>query len=191
MATQQSLDTSQLAKLVGTSPRWIQKLTAEGVLDRARDADGTALRGRYPLRAVTQYCDHLRALAKLDDASQQRYEASRNAKVAAEAEMAQLRLMEYKGTLHRSEHVEFVMTQMLTAFKARAIAIPSRVARLCVGKKFKEIFSLIMTEIELALRELSGYDRSRFQAESAAYMAAQGVELTSTNGQSEAIPVAP
>jgi hypothetical protein len=56
MATPQLIDTSQLAKLCDTSPRWIQKLTTDGILQRARDADGAELRGRYNLLAIRDYC---------------------------------------------------------------------------------------------------------------------------------------
>jgi hypothetical protein len=77
------------------------------------------------------------------------------------------------------------MNNMLTYFKQRVLSIPSRVARLCVGKSFREIFDLLSTEIELALRELSGYDRSRFAAQRAEYLEAQGVDLDSLNGEEE------
>jgi len=185
---QQALDTTQLARLVGITPRHVQRLTQEGIFTRARDTDGNELRGRYPLMAIRAYCDHLRAQMNLTDASQTRYEASRNEKVAAEAEMAQLRLKQYKGELHHSRDVEFVMTNMLTAFKARVLAIPSRVARLCIGKKFREIFDLISSEIELALRELHTYDRSLFAEAGAVYLAKQGVDLGTLNGEAQREP---
>ena len=181
MATPQMIDTSQLAKLVDTTPRWIQKLTNDGVLNRARDADGQELRGRYNLLAVRDYCRYLRSLARLDDASEARYQALRNEKMAAESEMARLHLLEYKGELHQARDIEFIMNNMLTYFKQRVLSIPSRVARLCVGKSFREIYDLLSTEIELALRELSGYDRSRFAAQRAEYLEAQGIDLDSLN----------
>src|SRR6516162_5921823 len=179
MAIQQNLiDTSQLAKLCDTSPRWIQKLTNDGILQRARDADGAELRGRYNLLAIRDYCRYLKSLARLDDASEARWLALRNEKLAAETEMAHMNLAERKGQLHDARDVEFIMNNMLTYFKQRVLSIPSRVARLCVGKTFREIFDLLSTEIELALRELSGYDRSRFAAQRAEYLKAQGVDLS-------------
>jgi len=182
MAIQQNLiDTSQLAKLVDTTPRWIQKLTSDGVLQRARDADGAEIRGRYTLLAIRDYCRYLRSLARLDDASEARWHGLRNEKLAAESEMMQLNLAERKGELHDARDVEFIINNMLTYFKQRVLSIPSRVARLCVGKSFREIFDLLSTEIELALRELSGYDRSRFAAQRAEYLKAQGVDLESLN----------
>ena len=156
----------------------MRKLTSDGVLTRARDAEGEELRGRYNLLAVRDYCRYLRSLARLDDASEARHLALKNEKLAAETEMAHMNLAERKGQLHDARDVEFIMNNMLTYFKQRVLSIPSRVARLCVGKTFREIFDLLSTEIELALRELSGYDRSRFAAQRAEYLKAQGVDLS-------------
>jgi phage terminase Nu1 subunit (DNA packaging protein) len=186
--TQSLLDTTQLAKLLDISPRWVQKLTNDGVLTRARDANGDELRGRYNLLSIRDYCRWLRSQARLDDTSEQRYLGLRNEKMAAESEMTRLRLLEYKGELHHARDVEFIMNNMLTYFKQRILSIPARVARLCVGKSFREIYDLIMTEIELALRELSGYDRSMFAAQRQSYLEAQGVDLDSLNAdQAQAV----
>lgn len=185
---QNLLDTTQLAKLLDITPRWVRKLTGDGVLNRARDADGEELQGRYNLLAVRDYCRYLRSLSKLDDASEARWQGLRNEKMAAESEMSRLRLLEYKGELHHARDIEFIMNNMLTYFKQRVISIPSRVARLCVGKKFRDIYDLISTEIELALRELSGYDRSMFAAQRATYLENQGVDLEGLNGERETEP---
>ena len=181
MATPQLLDTSQLAKLVDCTPAWIRKLTGDGVLSKARDADGQELRGRYTILAVRDYCRYLKSLARLDDASEARYQALRNEKMASESEMSRLRLLEYKGELHNARDVEFIMNNMLTYFKQRVLSIPSRVARLCVGKSFREIFDLLMVEIELCLRELSGYDKSRFAAQRAEHLEERGIDLEQLN----------
>ena len=50
--------------------------------------------------------------------------------------------------------VEFVMTHRDTAIKARFLALPSRVARLLVGKTdFQEIFALLTEEVTAAMDE--------------------------------------
>lgn len=177
------IDTTQLAKLLDITPTWVRKLTSDGVLTRARDADGKELMGRYNLLAVRDYCRYLRSVAKLDDASEARYSALRNERMAAEGELSRLKLREYKGELHNARDIEFIMNNMLTYFKQRMMSIPSRVARLCVGKKFRQIYDLIMVEIELALRELSGYDRSQFSEQRATYLKAQGIDVENLNGE--------
>jgi phage terminase Nu1 subunit (DNA packaging protein) len=173
-----SVDTNQLARLFDVTPRHIQRLTADGVLQRARDVDGTELRGRYELLLnVRAYVKYLRTQARLDDASESKYVQLRNQKMAAEAEQAELRLKLFKNTLHRAEDVEFTMTNMLTAFKSRILAIPSRVTRSLIGqRKFQVIYEILYQEIELALQELAGYDAAKFAQQSEAYLVSVGAD---------------
>ena len=181
------IDRVQLSRLFDITPRHISRLTADGVLVRARDVDGSELRGRYELVAnVRAYCKYLREAARLDDASESKYIQLRNQRMAAEGQMSELRLKLFKNELHRSEDVEFVMTNMLTAFKSRILAIPSRVSRLLVGlTDFQAIYEIVYTEIELALRELSNYNRKMFAQQSAAYLVSQGADPSALNGHGE------
>jgi len=180
-----TLDTNQLARLFDVTPRHIRRLTSDAVLQKARDIDGTELRGRYELLFnVRAYVKYLRQQARLDDTSESKYIMLRNQKMAAEAEMSELRLRLFKNTLHRAEDVEFIMTNMLTAFKSRVLAIPAKISRLLIGARtFQAIYETIMTAIEEALRELSGYNQVMFAQASAAYLASLGADPSSLNGQ--------
>jgi phage terminase Nu1 subunit (DNA packaging protein) len=182
---QTTLETSQLARLIDVTPRYVRKLTAEGVISRAVDGDGRELMGRYSLLAIRDYCRWLRAKMKLEDTSESRRAELQNIKLAAESELAQLKLKEYKGALHHARHIEFIWTSVLTRFKARLLALPSRVARLCVGKKFREILDIITREIELVLRELSRYDPTAFKKQRDEFLETEGIDLSSLNGESE------
>src|SRR5262249_49758909 len=76
---------------------------------------------------------------------------------------------------HTSADIEFVMTTMLTAVKSRLLAIPARTTRLVIGKTdFTEIYSLLYSEIELALRELSEYNPQDFSERNEEYLALMG-----------------
>lgn len=143
------------------------------------------MRGRYELLVnVRAYIHHLRDQHRLDDTSETKYQLLRNQKMAADAQMSELKLHEYKGELHRSLDVRFIMTNMHTAFKSRALAIPSRVARQLVGlTDYNAIYAAINEEIEMLLRELSSYDRSMFQQQRQEYLEAQGVDPSILNGQ--------
>src|SRR5262245_38503498 len=93
-----------------------------------------------------------------------------------------MELAHRKGLLHHADDVEFVMTQMLTAFKARTLAIPSRVSRSLIGKTdFKQIFDIMMREIEVCLLELSGYDRNKFAQENREHLESKGVDFSALN----------
>src|SRR5215831_2531260 len=180
-----NIDKTQLAKLLDVTPRHIQRLTNDGVLERARDVDGKELIGRYELVAnVRGYIRYLRTQARLDDASESKYVMLRNQKMAAESEQAELRLALMKNKLHRADDVEFILTNMFTAMKANLISIPARVTRLLIGQtKFQVIYDLLSAEINRALLELSQYDPAMFSRQNTAYLASQGADPTSMNGE--------
>lgn len=183
MPRQQTLDISTTAKLLKLQPRQVQQLTADGVLQRARDEDGSEIKGRYVMvQCVHGYIDYLRARVPLEGSSEDEWQQLRTRRMAFESEMAELKLNLLKGKLHRAEDVEFCVTTMITACRARLLAIPSRIARLLIGKKkFKEIFDLIYREIELALRELTGYDASKFNRQTEDYI--DSMEQHGPNGE--------
>jgi phage terminase Nu1 subunit (DNA packaging protein) len=185
MAKALTIDKGQLAQLLDITPRHVQRLTGDGILTRARDVDGKELLGRYELIAnVRSYIKYLRLQARLDDASESKYIMLRNAKMSADSETATLKLAIFKSSLHKADDVEFIMTNMFTAMKSRLLAIPSRVTRLVIGQtSFQVIYDLVYTEIELALRELADYNPQMFRRQNDAYLASQGADPTSLNGE--------
>ena len=132
------------------------------------------------MRAYIQY---LRTQARLDDASENKYVLLRNQKMAAESETAELKLAIFKNKLHRADDVEFILTNIFTAIKARLLAIPSRVTRLLIGQtNFQVIYDLLYAEIEVVLRELSDPNPQMFARQNTAYLASQGADPTTVNG---------
>jgi hypothetical protein len=136
------------------------------------------------------YIHYLRKQGRLDEFSDAKRSMLSNRKMAADAEMAEVRLFELKGNLHRSDDVEFLWTNKLTRIKARIQAIPSRTARQLVGKTdYREIHDVLMEEVELVLRECSGYNSADFKDAAEVYLEAQGAGLTDlaaasgTNGE--------
>lgn len=180
-----TIDTGQLARLLDITPRHVQRLTIDGVLTRAVDSDGTALRGRYTLLSIRDYCRYIRSQNRVDNESQSTWDALKNKRLAVETEISSLRLKEQKGQLHQARHIEFIWTNMLTYFKQRMISIPSKVARRCVGKNFRQIYDIVSTEIELGLRELSAYNKSMFEEKRGEYLSAQGADVEGVNGATE------
>jgi phage terminase Nu1 subunit (DNA packaging protein) len=170
MAKTANLTTTDLAKLIDVTPAYIRKLTSQGTISRARDEEGNEMMGRYSLLAVRDYCRWMRSAMKVDDAGEARYSALRNQKMAAEAEMSQLRLKQIKGELHPAVAVEFCMTQMVTHCKQQLLAIPSKIARQCVGKTFHQILEIIKGAITQVLTELSGYDPDQFAAQNREFL---------------------
>jgi phage terminase Nu1 subunit (DNA packaging protein) len=140
-----TITTDQLARFLILSPRRVQQLIEEGVLHRARDADGTELRGSFHLvESAQSYIRFLRSRLESGDVSETRFLDARSRRMLAMAEREELALRVLKGALHRSEDVEFVMTNRDSAIKAQLLGIPSRIARLCLGKSdYQEVYNII------------------------------------------------
>jgi len=174
-----TLDTVQLARLLNMDPRSVRRLKADGVLFVARNEFGTEMRGRYEMIANNHaYIAYLKKLGRWDASGETQRLLLTNRKIAADAELSELRLLQVKGTLHRSVDVEFLWTSKLTRIKARMQAIPSRVSRLLVGKTdFREIHDLLTAEVDMALRECSGYNSADFQTAAEEHLTAQGAGL--------------
>jgi phage terminase Nu1 subunit (DNA packaging protein) len=179
---QQTLTTTDLARVIDVTPAYIRKLTADGIIQRARDVDGSELVGRYTLTAVRDYCRWVRAHKEGDD-GESRWRQLRNQRAEYEAERARLQVNEMKGKLHRAEDIDFVLTQLFTSIRQKLLALPSRVARRIEGKKFREILTIITTEIHTVLRELTKFDEAMVARKAEQYLKAQRAE--GENGTTE------
>jgi phage terminase Nu1 subunit (DNA packaging protein) len=179
MAERTLMDTNQMARLIDVTARHVRKLTVDGVLNRARNEMGDEIQGRYELVPNNHsYIHFLRKQGKLDEFSDAKRHMLGNRKMAADAEMAELRLLELKGNVHRSDDVEFLWTNKLTRIKARIQAIPSRTARQLVGKTdYREIHDILTDEVEQVLRECSGYSSAEFKDSAEIYLEEQGAGL--------------
>lgn len=71
----------------------------------------------------------------------------------------EMEVMAMRGELHYAEDVEAVTNSMISAFRARALAIPSKAALLLRGKtSLSEIQEILTRHIHECLEELSAYD---------------------------------
>jgi phage terminase Nu1 subunit (DNA packaging protein) len=179
-----TVDTTQLAKLLNMTPRHVRRLKAEGVFENARDEYGNEIMGRYEMvKNVHAYIAYLKRAARLDDNSETTRQAYNVRRAGAEAELAEIRVKQVKGELHRQDDIEFHQTNMITHFKSQMQAIPSRVTRLVVGQTdYQTIYELLSNEIDTVLLNLSKYDASEFDKASEAFLASQGASLQDLNG---------
>jgi phage terminase Nu1 subunit (DNA packaging protein) len=183
-----SVTTTQLARLLLLSERRIQQLVRAGILKHAFDEDtGRELRGRFRfVPNLHAYLKYQRNELGSDDITETRYLDGRARRMTALAEAEELRLALLKGKLHRAEDIEFVITQIFTGIRAKLLAIPSRTARLLIGKTdFSEIVATLQAEVEFALTELVAIDRSMFTAQNEAYLASLFPNGGKPNGNGE------
>ena len=92
---------------------------------------------------------------RIEDAD---YNAARARKMEADAQMAELELLQAKGKLVPAEDVAGAWTDVLSAMKARLLALPSVCAPVCATEtELATIQSILENQIREALDELSAY----------------------------------
>jgi len=86
------------------------------------------------------------------------YNAARARKMEADAQMAELELLQAKRKLVPAEDVAGAWTDVLAAMKAKLLAMPSVVAPVCATETdLPTIQSILENQIREALDELSAY----------------------------------
>ena len=168
MAIQGKIYTRKIiAQVLDISERHVRRLTDDGVLEEFSH-------GNYKLLpAVQGYINHLRAQVS-DDDSTSNYNVEKARLTRLKREDAELDLQIKRNELHRSADVEFIMTNMLIAFKAKLETLPHKALPAILGTpdgddKADRVAEILKTSIGEALNELTGYSPELFDEDS--YMA--------------------
>ena len=125
------VDSKTIAALFDMTPRRVQQLTKEGVIAAVKEGNAN----RYDLLPTIQrYIRYLTAKANGREPSKKdseiegrRLEAEADLK-RSKADIAALQLSELEGTMHRSEDVEAVMTDLVYSIRSMLAALPGRLA---------------------------------------------------------------
>lgn len=150
------VSSSWLAQFLGISPRWVQQMTKDGVLQQ--EAGGKYLLGK----SVQAYILYKSGGSENVVANPKELLAERIKLTRAKAvkEDLEARLME--GELLDSEIVEDELVSMLNAFKTRIRAIPTKLAPRVLGlSEEAQVQAVMKGTIDEALKELSRYDPER------------------------------
>lgn len=144
-----TVSSSELADLLGLSSRWIQKLTADGVITKSENG--------YSLsKSVQQYCDYLRNGAK---SNQPELDAANLRLVQAKADTAEISVSILLGDTVRLDMVEKVWGNLVTIFRSRVLAMPWKLAPVLAKMDDPaEIEAAMMEEVKDGLDELSAFD---------------------------------
>lgn len=144
-------DAKAVARFLDVSERRVRQLRDEKVIAEFRP-------GLYDLIDTNhRYINYLR---KRNPESEEviDYNTERAKLVRAKRKNEEYELQLRERTLHASEDIETVMTDMLMNFKARMMAIPAKLApTLCKKTDRAEIFKLLKEHIDEALLELSDF----------------------------------
>jgi phage terminase Nu1 subunit (DNA packaging protein) len=152
----QEIQTGELAAIVGKSTRWIRQLTSEGVLRQTG-------RGKYILSvAIQSYIEH--ASGGKEEDGKLRFVDHKTEHERIKAEKAAIQLAQMRGELHTSDDVESVMSDMLTAFRQKILAIPTKLSPQLVGIEEINIIKARLTkDLHEALAELADYNPDMFR----------------------------
>ncbi|MFD2077177.1 hypothetical protein [Geobacillus jurassicus] len=154
------VSTSELAEIFGLSDRRIRQLEKEEALVKIS-------RGKYDLKASVQR--YIAFIKEQAEKTEEELDLTKEKTLLTRAnrQKVELELQIMRGELHRSEDVRRVMNNMLSAFRARVLAIPSKTApRLLAQTDLAVVQDIIKKEVYEALQELSEYDPHVFYAQS-------------------------
>jgi hypothetical protein len=162
---------STLAELSVLSVRQIQRLVKDGVISLARDKKGNPIRARVVLgEAVPKLFEHSRNTHAVGDPAIARFRRARAKREEADAAMAEIELGYHRGKYLLASAVEEDLIRMLTACRARMLAIPSAVARslialtdtdrLSESERFRQIYQLIEDKVYAALTEIADLSKA-------------------------------
>lgn len=147
-----TVGTSALAGILGVSDSRIRQLERSGIITKIG-------RGRYNLAAAVRgYCAYLKEAAGQPEGLSEKdlLDRTRRKKLELEIQIMQ-------GELHRSQDVEREMNAMVAAFRARCLAIPTKVSPQLLGQAdLAVVQSTLKREIFEALAELADYDPEMF-----------------------------
>jgi len=144
-----TVSSSDLADLLGLSPRRVQQLTADGVMTKADSG--------YPLsESIQQYCDYLKNGAK---SNQPELDAANLRLVQAKADKAEISVSILLGDTVRLDMVEKVWGNLVTIFRSRILTMPWKLAPVLAKMDDPaEIEAVVMEEVKEGLGELAEFD---------------------------------
>jgi len=169
MATKQSAQQStnlqnvdMIAKLFGVTGRRIYQLTQDGVLPAIVVKGGR----RYDLLPTIQrYIKYLQDIAQKkekgkDAADREKKKDEADIKYKeAKARKVELELMELEGTMHRSEDVQAVITDLVFVIRGALVALPGRLAVDTANASAPtQTATIIRAEVNKILCELAAYE---------------------------------
>ena len=159
-ANEKMVKTKVIAELFDLTPRRIQQLTQEEILTAKKVGN----ENQYELyQTVKDYLNYIKlqidekSTPELIDLEMLKLKAEVDIK-QAKAKMAQLDLKELQGQMHRSEDVEFAITDMALNIKSILLALPGRLAvDVLEAKTPAAAQTIIKNSVNNILTELSNY----------------------------------
>jgi phage terminase Nu1 subunit (DNA packaging protein) len=160
----------ELAKFFACTYQMVQNLTRAGVIQKAKNPNGSEMLGRYDLLACNiAYIKHLRARAGVkgtpaDAEAEMRWQAARTSRMETQAARDRLRLEREEGRLVDPEDVRPVWVEYIGACKAKLLALPIRCANEIFVKQHDqaEVYQILTQRVREALLELKDFSEHHY-----------------------------
>lgn len=159
-----TVSSETLGNILNLSTRRIRQLADEGLFKKIK-------RGKYNLvENVHSYIAYLKTNNEAKDVENNDGDLDLDTERAklnhVKVLQEELKLAAMKGTMHKSEDVQKVMNDMLSNFRSKLLALPSKVApSLLAMDNISEIQEVLRRDIFEALEELSEYNPADFYNE--------------------------
>lgn len=149
----QSLNRQQIAKLLMLTPRRVNQLAQQGVIPKEAE-------GKYEMiGAVQGYISYLKERATDQVEGIISISESKQRKMAAEAQMAELQYKLESGKVACLDDIKVQWEHLALAMKTKLLAIPNKLTPLVVSQdNFNYVNQLIYDSISEALNELAKGD---------------------------------
>ncbi len=151
------ISTKEVAYIIGTSDRTVQKLAETGILT----CEKKGRKNQYDLYTVIkEYCEYLAKASRKEFSSTEEEKAYEEIRLKrAKAEIAELEAQELKGSLHAAEDVESMTLDLVMVVRSSFLALPGRIsAELAEMNDASEISERIKAEVYDILKDLSNYE---------------------------------
>ena len=149
-----------IARALNLSEKRVKQLTDDGIIMQSTP-------GNYELYPTMQrYIAYLQSLTADDDKTSD-YNVEKARLTRAKREAAEQALQLTRNELHRAADVEFIMTNMLIAFKAKLETLPHKILPNIISvppgrDKADYLAEILKTAVDGALDELTDYSPEMF-----------------------------
>ncbi len=155
----QKVTKSQLAETFGVAFTTVTHWVRRGCPFEQRGHKGHSW--EFNTANVARWREEQAALAAAGDTTKMDFDEAKRRKTAAEAALSELELSKARGDVVEIDDVEGVWTEIVTAFRAKTLAIAPKAAPALVHETDPRVIErLLEAEIIEALDELSKYELS-------------------------------
>jgi len=148
-----------MARAIGVDGRTVRRIhEAQGIFPK-NDA------GKYNIAQCVQAYIAYKIESETRKSAKGDYDAQRARREEVRIEIDKLRLRRMRGELHEAQVVEEVWNEMLVAFRAKLLALPSKLAPLLLGMtEPADMMKLLETQALETLEALAEYDPEDYSA---------------------------